>query len=160
MTPAVVEAKRHGVAVEIHEYVHDPRAPSYGEEAAEKLGVDVTAVFKTLVVQTESKSLAVGLVPVMKELDLKAMASALGVKKVQMADKDKVQRTTGYVIGGVSPLGQKKKLETVLDQSAELLQKLYVSGGRRGLEIALEPGQLVSLCKGKYAAIARSAKSA
>jgi Cys-tRNA(Pro)/Cys-tRNA(Cys) deacylase len=158
MTPAVIEARRHGVEIEIHEYDHDPRAASYGEEAAEKMDVDVAAIYKTLVVQTDHNALAVGIVPVMSVLDLKAMANALGVKKVQMADKDKVERSTGYVLGGVSPLGQKKKLTTVLDRSAESQQIVYVSGGRRGLDIAIAPHQLVALCRATYDDISRSEK--
>jgi Cys-tRNA(Pro)/Cys-tRNA(Cys) deacylase len=100
----------------------------------------------------------VGIVPVMSVLDLKAMATALGAKKVQMADKDKVERSTGYVLGGVSPLGQKKKLTTVLDRSAESQQIVYVSGGRRGLDIAIAPHQLVALCRATYDDISRSEK--
>ena len=159
MTPAVIEARRQGIEVEIHEYSHDPGATSYGQEAVKKLGVEAVTVFKTLIVESDQKNLAVGIVPVLKELDLKAMASALGVKKVQMADKLKVQRTTGYVLGGVSPLGQKKKLPTVIDQSAKGLQKIFVSGGRRGLDIALTPAQLALLSNAKFSPIARSGKN-
>lgn len=155
MTPAVLAARRAGVEIAIHEYEHDPKVLSYGEEAAEKLGVDAAAVFKTLVVQSESDELAVAIVPVLMSLDLKSAAAALEVKKLRMADKALVQRSTGYVIGGVSPLGQKKPLRTVVDQSAEGLPQIFISGGKRGLDIALRVEDLLQLCRALLAPIAR-----
>ncbi len=146
MTPAVQVAKQAGVVFSVHQYEHDPHAASYGTEAVEKLGAAADTIFKTLVVQTDKGELAVTIVPVMKSLDLKAAASTLSAKKVRMADKSLVQRTTGYILGGVSPLGQKKQLPTLIDSSAEKHQQIYISAGRRGLEIALSPGDLVDLC--------------
>jgi Cys-tRNA(Pro)/Cys-tRNA(Cys) deacylase len=146
MTPAVQVAKQAGVVFSVHQYEHDPHTASFGREAAEKLGAAADTIFKTLVVQTDKGELAITIVPVMKNLDLKAAASTLSAKKVRMADKSLVQRTTGYIPGGVSPLGQKKQLPTLIDSSAENHQQIYISAGRRGLEIALSPGDLVDLC--------------
>lgn len=155
MTPGVLAAKKAGVDYAVHEYDHDPKAESYGLEAAEKLGVDAAAILKTLVVELDSGALAVGIVPVLNNLDLKAMAAALGAKKAKMADPQKVQRSTGYVLGGVSPLGQKKPLPTVVDASAETLPRIYVSGGKRGLDISLPPADLARLTRADFASIAR-----
>lgn len=155
MTPAIVAAESANIAFEVHEYQHSPDAPSYGEEAAEKLGVDPGSIFKTLVVESPDKTLAVAVVPVLKSLDLKAAARSLGVKKLQMADKEKVQRTTGYVLGGVSPLGQKKLLPTIIDVSARAHPVIHVSAGRRGLEIGLAPADLGLLCDADFADIGR-----
>ncbi len=124
MTPAVVAAQKAGVMIGIHEYEHDSSAPSYGEEAAEKLGVDAAAIFKTLVVETANKKLAVAIIPVLDSLNLKLAAKAVGEKKAEMADGKLVERTTGYVLGGVSPLGQRKSLPTVIDASAETLEQI------------------------------------
>ncbi len=156
MTPAVLAARCAEVEVSIHEYSHDPKAESYGGEAADKLGVAPETIFKTLVVQTENMELMVCIIPVLTTLDLKAAANALRVKKLQMADKSLVERTTGYVIGGVSPLGQKKKLATLLDFSAQPHERIYVSGGRRGLDIALSPTDLIKLCDAQLASVARN----
>lgn len=148
MTPAINLAKKRGLDYQIHEYTHDSQAASFGLEAAEKLGVAVTQVFKTLVVSTDNGDLAVAILPVDKTLNFKKMAKALSAnkllscKKVQMADPKQVERSTGYVLGGVSPLGQKKRLKTVIDSSAQDQTTVYVSGGRRGLEIELPPAQL------------------
>ena len=155
MTPAVVALKQARIHFSIHEYQHDPKATSFGEEAAEKLGVDPAAIFKTLMIQGENKSLAVAIVPVMRSLDLKAAASALKMKKVQMADKQLVARTSGYIIGGVSPIGQKKLLPTILDASANGHEKIYVSGGKRGFDIALAAVDLLKICNGQVANIAK-----
>ena len=155
MTPAVVAAERARVAFELLSYAHDPAAESYGLEAATALGLDPAHVFKTLVTQTDAGRLAVGLVPVAATLDLKAMAHALGAKRVAMAEVALAERTTGYVAGGISPLGQRKALPTVIDASAERLARMYVSAGRRGLEIALAPGDLARLTRGAFAAVAR-----
>lgn len=156
MTPAVLAARRAGIRFQVHEYPHDPRRPSYGIEAAEALGVDPARVFKTLVVTVneDRRALAVGVVPVSGQLDLNAMAAALGVKKVGMADPQDAERATGYVVGGISPLGQKKRLLTVLDVSAADFATLYVSGGRRGLEIELSPEDLTRLTSARSAPIA------
>jgi Cys-tRNA(Pro)/Cys-tRNA(Cys) deacylase len=155
MTPAIDAAKRAGIDFTTHSYEHDPQHASYGLEAAEKLGISPTQVFKTLVVSVDGKGLAVGLVPVSANLDLKAMARALGAKKVVMADAQAVERSTGYVLGGVSPLGQKRQLPTLIDASAQVLDRIYASAGRRGLEIALSPQDLGSLLKAEFQEIAK-----
>ncbi len=150
MTPAVLDLQRRKLNFSLHEYAHDPRNPSYGLEAAEALNQAPERIFKTLVVADPGGNLAVAVVPVDGELDLKAMARALGVKKVQMAKPEKVERTTGYVLGGVSPLGQKRALPTIVDQSAAELTTMFVSGGRRGLEIELSPADLITATRGRY----------
>ncbi|WP_028580542.1 Cys-tRNA(Pro) deacylase [Desulfogranum japonicum] len=155
MTPAIRAAKRAKITYTLHEYSHDPQAASYGTEAAEKLNLPAQQVFKTLVVQIGDRELAVAVVPVSGQLDLKAMAREMQVKKVKMAEASQVEKTTGYVLGGVSPLGQKKVLPTVIDQSAEVFPTIHVSGGKRGLEIELAPGDLVRLTKGRLAMISK-----
>ena len=154
MTPAINAAKKAKISYTVHEYDHDPAAESYGREAAEKLGVDPDRVFKTLVVDAGGE-LCVAVVPVMRQLDLKLMAKATGAKKAAMADVKVVERTTGYVVGGVSPLGQKKRLTTVIDESARDAATLFVSGGRRGLDIELSPADLASLTRARFAPVAR-----
>jgi len=151
MTPAINAAKKAKVAHTIHQYTHDPAATSYGLEAAEKLDVQPEQVFKTLVVQLDGKQLAVAIIPVDAQLNLKLIASAAKAKKAGMADKQDVERTTGYVLGGVSPLGQKKNLRTYLHTTARDMQTIYVSAGRRGLEIELSPADLLSLTQGTFA---------
>ena len=151
MTPAINTAKQAQVNYTIHEYEHDPAAESYGEEAAEKIGANPAQVFKTLVVSLDGKELAVGIVPVTAMLGLKQIAKAAGAKKATMADKQLVQRTTGYVLGGVSPLGQKKRLKTFIDQSAESFDTVYISAGKRGLEIELAPADLARLTQAQFA---------
>lgn len=159
MTPAIQLAKQRGLDYQLHEYTHDNSAASYGLEAAEKLGVEVKQVFKTLVVSTDHGSLAVAILPVDRTLNFKKMAKALSAnkmlicKKVQMADPKQVERSTGYVLGGVSPLGQKKRLATIIDSSAEQQPTIYVSAGRRGLEIELPPIQLAATLDARFAAI-------
>lgn len=153
-TPATTTLTRLGVAYDLHPYEHDPAAPSYGLEAAEALGVPPAHVFKTLLVQGE-RGLAVGVVPVDRTLDLKAVAAALGLRKVSMADPAAAERSTGYVVGGISPVGQKRPLPTVVDQSAASLDRVYVSGGRRGLDLSLDPADLVRVTGGSFAPIAR-----
>jgi len=155
MTPAVIAAKQAGLPIELHEYSHDPNAESYGEEAAEKLGVNVDAIFKTLIVQTVSTKLVVAVIPVLNSLNLKQIAQAVGEKKAEMADKNLVQRTTGYVLGGVSPLGQRKKLATVIDTQAQNHALIYVSGGRRGLDIAIAPDDLAKATAARFANLIR-----
>jgi len=159
MTPAIDLAKKRNLDYQVHEYTHDSNAASFGLEAAEKLGVAVTQVFKTLVVITDTGVLAVAILPVDKTLNFKKMAKALSsnkllsCKKVQMADPKQVERSTGYVLGGVSPLGQKKRLKTVIDHSAQDQPTIYVSGGRRGLEIELPPTQLAETLAAQFSAI-------
>ena len=154
MTPAINLAKQRRLDYQLHEYVHDSKAASYGLEAAEKLGVDAAQIFKTLVVATDTASLAVAIVPVAASLNFKKMAKALGCKKVQMADPKQVERSSGYVLGGVSPLGQKKLLITVIDSSAQDSLTIYVSAGRRGLEIELPAQQLAATLKASFAELA------
>ncbi|MGZ4652627.1 Cys-tRNA(Pro) deacylase [Oryzihumus sp.] len=153
-TPATVALTRAGVAFEARSYEHDPAAPSYGLEAAQALGVPAERVFKTLLVQGES-GLAVGIVPVDRQLDLKAVAAALGAKKVAMAPPAAAERSTGYVVGGISPIGQKRALPTVLDDSALAHVTVLVSGGRRGLDLELAPADLVTVTGATTAPIAR-----
>lgn len=155
MTPAILKAKQSRISYFVHEYEHDPAAQSYGLEAAEKLQLDPGQVFKTLVVDGGKNDLTVAIVPVALKLDLKSLAKAIGVKKMAMADARLVERVTGYVLGGVSPLGQKKQLRTVIDSSAQEYGTVLVSAGRRGLEIELSPADLASLTRGSFAAIAK-----
>ncbi len=154
MTPAINTAKKAKIPFTIHEYEHDPAAEAYGKEAAEKLGIAPERVFKTLVV-ANGKDLVVAVVPVLLHLDLKLLAKTIGAKKVAMADVRLVERTTGYVVGGVSPLGQKKLLPTILDSSAEQFDTIFVSGGRRGLDIELAPQDLARLVKGVFRPVAK-----
>lgn len=153
-TPATVALDRAGVGYTRHPYEHDASAQSYGLEAAAALGVDPAHVFKTLLVDTGT-GLAVGVVPVDGQLDLKAMASALGVKAVTMADPAAAERSSGYVVGGISPLGQKRALPTVLDDTAYALEHVYVSGGRRGFDVGLSPVDLAHLTRAVRAPIGR-----
>ncbi len=138
----------------MHPYDHDPAAPSYGLEAAQALGVPPDRVFKTLLVDTGA-GLAVGIVPVDRQLDLKAVAAALGAKKVSMADPAAAERSTGYVVGGISPIGQKRPLPTIVDTSALEHETVFVSGGRRGLDLELAPADLVRITSARTATIAR-----
>jgi len=154
MTPAINIAKKAKVSHTIHEYTHDPSSESYGTEAAEKLGLAAEQVFKTLVVSLDGKMLAVGIVPVAGKLNLKQIAKAAGAKKAAMADPAEVERATGYVLGGVSPLGQKKRLATFIDDSAQAFATIHVSAGRRGLEIELAPEDLARLTGARFAPIA------
>lgn len=150
MTPAIDRAKKAKIPYAVHAYEHDPSAASYGREAADKMGVDPGRVFKTLVANA-GDALVVAVVPVMRKLDLKLLARAVGAKKAAMAEVAVVERVTGYVVGGVSPLGQKKRLATVIDASAEAHQTIFVSAGRRGLEIELSPKDLAALTGGTFA---------
>tara|TARA_R110001592_G_scaffold244368_3_gene505762 strand:- start:4175 stop:4642 length:468 start_codon:yes stop_codon:yes gene_type:complete len=153
MTPATKLLKKKKVPFDVHQYHHDANASSFGLEAVEKLSLDAKQVFKTLVVCCDTDQLAVAIVPVNVKLNLKAIAKTLNVKKVKMADAKRVEASTGYVLGGVSPLGQKKLLSTVIDISAQALDIMYISGGRRGLEIALAPNNLAKLCRATFANI-------
>lgn len=154
MTPAVDAVKKARITHQVHQYVHDPCYSSFGAEAADKLGVAAARVFKTLVVQSASGQLMVAVVPVTKQLDLKRLARATGEKKAVMADAETVERATGYVLGGISPLGQKRRLPVVIDQSASGFSTIYVSGGRRGLELELAPDDLLRQTGAAYADIA------
>jgi Cys-tRNA(Pro)/Cys-tRNA(Cys) deacylase len=153
MTPAIKLVQKHKINHSVLEYEHDANCDSYGKEAAEKLGLDEHRVFKTLVVSTGDNQLAVAVIAVPNMLSMKRMAKALGVKKAVMADKDDVLRSTGYVLGGVSPLGQKKRLKTVIDTSAKKFSTIYVSAGRRGLDLELNPEDLRKLLNGVFAEI-------
>ena len=144
-TPATTLLVARGVPHNVHAYAHDPRSTSYGDEAVEALGVAAAQVFKTLVVELSSARLAVAVVPVETKLSLKAAAAALGAAKAVMADVAKAQRSTGYVVGGISPLGQRRPLATVVDSSALQWDRIFCSAGRRGLEIELAPDDLVAL---------------
>lgn len=155
MTPAINAAKQARVPFQVHEYVHDPKAESYGEEAAVKLNLPLARVFKTLVVSLEGKGLAVAVVPVSGRLDLKHCAAALGAKKCDLAAHRDAERSTGYVLGGISPLGQKKRLPTVVDASARGYATVFVSAGRRGLEIELAPDDLARLTGAVFATVSR-----
>lgn len=153
MTPAVVAAKKAKINFALHEYEHDPNTRSFGLEAAEKLGLPPDRVFKTLIVMLDGKTLAMAILPVDAMLNLKRCAAALGVKKAAMADGADAERATGYVMGGISPLGQKKRLAAVIDDSVKRGERVYVSGGRRGLDLELAPADLVRLLNAKIAAI-------
>ncbi|HEQ3588740.1 Cys-tRNA(Pro) deacylase [Vibrio harveyi] len=153
MTPAINLAKKKKVSHTIHQYEHDPRADSYGLEAAEVLGQDPKKVFKTLLfcLNGEPKNLVVAIIPVDQKLNLKLAAKAAKGKKADMADPEIAQKTTGYVVGGISPLGQKKALPTFLHESATQQETICVSAGKRGLEIELAPKDLLSLTRGQFA---------
>ena len=141
-TPATAELTRAGVPFTEHAYEHDPAAESYGLEAAERLGLDPEQVFKTLLAEVDG-ALVVGIVPVTGKLDLKALAAAVGGKRASMAEPAAAQRATGYVVGGISPFGQRRRLPTVVDESAVGREVVYVSGGKRGLDLGLDPADLV-----------------
>lgn len=151
-TPATAALAAAGVPFVLHPYAHDPSAASYGLEAAEVLGIDTARVFKTLMVEVDGR-LAVAIVPVSGNLHLKALAAALGSKKAAMADPRAAERRTGYVLGGISPLGQRQSSPTVLDESALGFDAILVSGGRRGLDIELAPTDLIRLTKAVTAPI-------
>ncbi|RST11789.1 Cys-tRNA(Pro) deacylase [Streptomyces sp. WAC05374] len=154
-TPATVALTAAGIPFTVHAYDHDPASPSYGEEAAEALGVSPDRVFKTLVADVDG-TLTVAVVPVAGQLDLKALAAAVGGKRATMADPAAAERTTGYVRGGISPLGQRKRLPTVLDASASGHGTICVSAGRRGLEVELAPADLTALTDAVIAPIGRA----
>lgn len=152
MTPAINLAKKKKVPHTIHSYDHDPSAASYGEEAAELLGQDPSTVFKTLLfcLNGEEKNLAVAVIPVDHRLNLKLAAKAAKAKKADMANPDIAQKITGYVVGGISPLGQKKALPTFIHESALNLPTMCVSAGKRGLEIELAPKDLAALSRAQF----------
>jgi Cys-tRNA(Pro)/Cys-tRNA(Cys) deacylase len=152
-TPATALLARRKVAHQVHEYAHDPRSGSYGTEATEVLGLPAERVFKTLVAEVDGQ-LMVGVVPVAGHLDLKALAAAAGGKKARMADVTAAERATGYVAGGISPLGHRKRLPVVVDSSATDFETIFCSAGRRGLEIELAPEDLIELAQATVAPIA------
>ncbi|MBF8999457.1 Cys-tRNA(Pro) deacylase [Vibrio nitrifigilis] len=152
MTPAINLAKKKKIVHTVHQYEHDPNAESYGEEAAELLGEDPKTVFKTLLfcLNGEEKHLAVAVIPVDHRLNLKLAAKAAKAKKAEMANPTIAEKTTGYVVGGISPLGQKKSLPTFIHESAKALDTMCVSAGKRGLEIELAPADLAKLTRGEF----------
>jgi Cys-tRNA(Pro)/Cys-tRNA(Cys) deacylase len=153
-TPATVALGKADVEFTLHEYDHDPRAASYGLEAAAALGLDPDQVFKTLLAEVDG-SLVVAVVPVSTRLDLKALARAVGGSKAVMAEPRAAERATGYVTGGISPVGQKRSHPTVVDETAELYDVVYVSAGRRGLDLGIAPADLVRVTRATVAAISR-----
>lgn len=144
MTPAIKLLERNGLPHRVVSYDHDPSAGSYGQEAADVLGLDPGVVFKTLLARLDDGEHVVAVLPVSTRLNLKALARSAGAKKAAMADPDQAERLTGYVVGGISPLGQRKRLRTFVDDRALELHEMHISGGRRGLEIALAPEILIS----------------
>jgi Cys-tRNA(Pro)/Cys-tRNA(Cys) deacylase len=153
-TPATAVLTAAGVSFTSHSYDHDPATTAYGEEMAAATGLDPVRVFKTLVADVDGR-LVVGVVPVTGQLDLKALAAAVGGKRAAMADLAAAERSTGYVRGGISPLGQRRKLPTVIDDSAETHPAIAVSGGRRGLSLEIEPAALIALTEARVAPIGR-----
>lgn len=153
-TPATAELTKAGVAFTVHSFVPDPKSHSYGLAAAQALGVAPERVFKTLVAEVDGH-LAVAIVPVSTQLDLKALATALGGKKAAMADQAAAERSSGYVVGGISPIGQRKRLDTVLDESALEYETVFVSAGRRATDLELAPSDLVRITAATVASIAR-----
>jgi Cys-tRNA(Pro)/Cys-tRNA(Cys) deacylase len=151
-TPATALLTAQGVEHTLHSYEVSPDAPNYGALVAQALGIAPEQVFKTLIAEVDG-SLVVAVVPVAGELDLKALAHAAGGKRAAMADRAAAERSSGYVRGGISPLGQRRRLPTVIDDSATALTRMYVSGGRRGLQVALAPADLIRLTEGVTAAI-------
>jgi Cys-tRNA(Pro)/Cys-tRNA(Cys) deacylase len=155
-TPATRAARTAEIRFSLHEYPHDPASGSYGLEAAEALGQDPARVFKTLLASLVDGGLVVCCVPVSGQLDLKAVATAAGARRAELARPTDAARATGYVVGGISPLGQRKQLPTIVDETAFTYETIFVSAGRRGLEIELAPQDLLALTGGRAAPIARA----
>lgn len=149
MTPACKLLQSKKIPFTVHEYEHDAQAKSFGLEAAEKLGLNVEEVFKTLLV-TDEKNYFVAILPVHHQLNLKKVAQVFSVRKLQMSDPKDAERLTGYLVGGISPLGQKKRLKTVIDASAQTLKVMYVSGGKRGLDIGVAPQDLANILSAQF----------
>lgn len=158
-TPAIAALARAKVPHTLHAYEHDAAAASFGEEAVAALGLDPARVFKTLVAEVDGARLAVGVVPVTGHLNLKAMAAAVGGKKAAMAAVADAERSSGYVHGGISPLGQRKALPTVIDASAEAFDTIFVSAGRRGLQMELAPSDLARVARATFAPIAADGRA-
>ncbi len=154
MTPAINELKKHKITFVIHKYKHDPKVTNYGLEAAEKLNLDADRVYKTLLVEITPKELVVCVIPVNKSLNLKAVASSFESKNAVMANKDEAQKATGYQLGGISAFGQKKKHRTLLDTSAQSFETIYISGGKRGLDIEVDPKDIIKVLNSHYEEIA------
>ena len=152
-TPATALLTRSKVAFTLHPYEHDPRADAYGDEAAAALGVDPTRIFKTLIALVDGK-LTCAVVPVARRLDLKALAAAVGGKRAGLAEPAAAARATGYVVGGISPVGQKSRLPVVVDASAESFETVFVSAGKRGLQVELAPADLARVANARFATIA------
>lgn len=155
MTPAVKVLEKARIEFTLSAYQHDPRAPAYGEEAAHALGLSTDEVFKTLIARLDDGRLVVAIIPVSRQLDLKALARAAGARKATMAAADEAQRTTGYLVGGISPLGQKKPLATFIDDHCRSLARIHISAGRRGLEVSLAPNALIEQTRASVVSIAR-----
>ncbi len=150
MTPAINLLKKNKCEYKLLKYEHDPLNTNYGLEAVEKLNLDEKQVFKTLLVELSPKELAVAVLPVCNQLSLKEIANAFKSKKAVMADKTEAQKVTGYLLGGISPLGQKKRLRTIIDESAQNYENIYVSGGKRGLDIEVKANDLIKLLNAKF----------
>lgn len=155
MTLALTAAKKAKISFTIHEYKHDPTNRNFGMEAVEKLGLSAQEVFKTLLAKLDGSELVVAVIPVAATLDLKALAQAFGAKKAEMADVKEAEKATGYIAGGISPLGQRKRLPMVIDSSAQSLETMYVSGGKHGLDIGLSPHDLARLTQAEFAEVGR-----
>jgi Cys-tRNA(Pro)/Cys-tRNA(Cys) deacylase len=152
-TPATALLSKRKIAHTLHPYDHDPRSQAYGDEAAAALGIDPARIFKTLIASVDGK-LACAVVPVAARLDLKAFAAAVGGKRAELAEPAAASRATGYVVGGISPIGQKSRLRVVVDASAEGYDTVYVSAGKRGLQVELRPGDLLAAADASVARIA------
>jgi Cys-tRNA(Pro)/Cys-tRNA(Cys) deacylase len=158
-TTATIALERAKIPFALHEYTHDPRADSFGLEASAALGVPPERLFKTLVATVDGGALAVGVVPVNRHLDLKALAAAVGGKKAIMAEAAVAERATGYVVGGISPVGQKRRLPIVIDASALEFTAMFCSAGRRGLQMEIAPADLIKATGAKVAGIAAALKN-